>query len=101
MKVWFVIERETFKDEMKRKEYYEFLDTFMPMWEKKHEGVKCKSLGGWSDNPGCVMNIVEYDSMEEFSKVWSDEEFQKELVNLRNHCESYKQRIMRPTVMVR
>lgn len=101
MKVWWVMEMETFKDEMKRKEYYEFLDTWGPMWQKKHEGVKFNYLGDWSDNPGCVMYVNEYESMEEFSKVWSDEELQKELVKLRNHCKTIKIRIMRPTVSVR
>jgi hypothetical protein len=101
MKVWWVSEIETFKDEAKRKAYYEYLDIWGPLWQKKHEGVKWKNLGGWSDSPGEVMNVAEYESMEELSKVWSDEEFQKALVTLRNHCKSYKIRIMRPTVTVR
>lgn len=101
MKVWGVTEIETYKDEAKRKKYYEYLDTWGPFRQKKHEGVKFKDLGGWSDNPGCVMFVTEYESMEEFSKVWSDEEFQIELVKLRNHCKSFRTRIMRPTVSVR
>ena len=101
MKVWFVTERETFKDEAKRKKYYESMDTLGPIWEKTHEGVKYTSLGGWSDNPGYVMSVDEYENMEEFSKVWSDEEFQKGLVILRNLCKSFKMRIMRPTITVR
>jgi hypothetical protein len=101
MKVWFVMESETFKDDAKRKKYYEYLDTWRPIWEKKHEGVKHNDLGGWSDRPGNVMYVVEYESMEEFSKVWSDEEFQKGLLILRNNLKSFNMRIMRPTVVVR
>jgi hypothetical protein len=101
MKVLLMIERETFKDEDRRKKYYEHMDKFTPIWEKKHEGVKFKSLGGWSDQPGCVVTMAEYESMEEFSKVWSDEEFQKELLKHRNLVETMKIRIMRPTVSVR
>ena len=100
MKVWFVTERETFKDEAKRKKYYEIMDTLSPSWEKMHEGVKATMLGGWSDSPGYVMGVSEYENMEEFSKVWSDEEFQKNLLILRNHCKKFKVRIMRPTISV-
>ena len=101
MKVWLVVERETFKDEAKRQKYYEAMDTLVPQWKKIHEGVKSTSLGGWSDNPGSVMGVTEYENMEEFSKVWSNEEFHKGAVILRNLCNSYKMRIMRPTITVR
>jgi hypothetical protein len=100
MKVWFVMEVETYKDDAKRKKYYEYLNTFRSLYEKKHEGVEYEFLGGWSDNPGCVMYVYEYESVEEFSKVWSDEEYQQELVKLRNHCDALKIRVMRPTVRV-
>jgi hypothetical protein len=103
MKVWWVMEMETYKDEDKRKKYYEYMDEFRPIWQKKFEekDVKCTRLGGWSDNPGWVMNVTEFESMEELSKMWSDEELQKSLLKLRNHCKSLKLRIMRPTVRVR
>jgi uncharacterized protein (DUF1330 family) len=101
MKVWFVTETETFKDEDKRKKYYEYLEIHGPLVKKKLEGVKGKYLGSWSDNPGRMMNVLEFESMEELSKVWSDEEYQKSLLRLRNHLKSQKIRIMRPTVIVR
>jgi DNA-binding PadR family transcriptional regulator len=101
MKVWSVIEIETVKDEDKRKKYYEYLDIHRSLMNKKLEGVKYKFLGGWSDNPGWVMSVTEFESMEEFAKVWGDEEVQKSLLRLRNHCKSVRVRIMRPTVIVR
>jgi hypothetical protein len=79
------------------------MDEFRPIWQKKLEekDVKYTPLGGWSDKPGWVMNVNEYESMEELSKMWSDEEIQKGLLKLRNQCKSFKLRIMRPTVSVR
>ena len=101
MKVWFVMEFETFKDDAKRKEYYDYLkSSWRPTKEKTYEGVTFKNLGGWSDYPGWVMYVEEFESMEEFSKVWSNEEYQKEILKLRNHVKSFKMRIMRPTVSV-
>jgi hypothetical protein len=87
MKVLYAIEWETHKDEAKRKKYYEFFDE-EKTWEKTHESVKYKDLGTWADQPGHLTFLTEYESMEEFSKVWSDEEFQKYLVKWRSHCKS-------------
>ena len=100
MKVWWVITLETFKDEARRKAYYEYVQKWGQIIQKKHEGVKYKRLGGWSATAGKVVWVSEYESMEEFSKVWSDEEYQKGLVELRNHVKGYKTMIMRPTVTV-
>jgi len=96
------MEFETFKDDTKRKEYYDYLESsWRPTSQKIYEGVKWKNLGGWSDNPGWVLWIAEFESMEEFSKVWSNEEYQKEILKLRNHLKSFKMKIMRPTISVR
>lgn len=100
MKVWWVVALTTFKDEARRKAYYEYNEKWTPLWQKKHEGVKFKALGGWSASPGEVVFVNEYESMEELAKVWSDEEIQKGLVKLRNHVKDYKTYIMRPTVSV-
>jgi hypothetical protein len=71
MKVMLVMKWETYKDEAKRKKYYEFDNS---IWEQKHEGIKYKELGGWGVQPGKIVYLYEYESMEEFSKIWSDME---------------------------
>ena len=96
MKVLLMVEAVTYRDEAKRKKFYEDLVDFMPFWEKKHEGVKYKYLGGWAEQPGHVIHLYEYESMEEFSKVWSDMDVQKQLVKARNLVEDFRIRIMRP-----
>jgi len=83
MKVLFVIEWDSPKDDAKRKKYYEFFDEYGPIWNKKHEGVKHKDLGTWADQPGHLTSLLEYESMEEFS------------------TKTFRMRIMRPTVIVR
>ena len=97
MKVMLVMEVETYKDEAKRKKYYEFDNS---VWKKKHEGIKYKELGGWGVQPGKLVYLYEYESMEEFSKIWSDMEIQARLVKLRNLCKDFKIKIWRPTVSV-
>ena len=97
MKIMLVMEVETYKDEAKRKKYYEFDNS---IWKKKHEGIKYKELGGWGVQPGKLVYLYEYESMEEFSKIWSDMEIQTLLVKYRNLCKDYKIQIWRPTVSV-
>ena len=101
MKVLWVMAMETFKDEARRKPYYAYGEKWTELWEKKHEGVKYKSLGGWSASPGKVVYFNEYESMEELAKVWGDEEIQKGLVKWRNLTKDYKIHIMRPTVIMK
>ena len=97
MKVMLAMKVETFKDEAKRKKYYEFDNA---IWKKKHEGIKYKELGGWGVQPGRLIYLYEYESMEEFSKIWSDMEIQALFVNYRNLTKEFKVSIWRPTVSV-
>ena len=99
MKVWWVVQVTTFKDEARRKVYRENNQKWIPIMQKKHEGIKSKNLGGWSATPGTVVWVREYESMEELSKLWSDEEVQKRLLELRNDVKDYKAYIMRPVII--
>jgi hypothetical protein len=98
MKVMLVMKTETYKDEAKRKKYYEIDNT---VWKEKHEGIKYKELGGWGTQPGKVTFLFEYESMEEFTKIWSDMEIQAFLVKYRNLVKDFEVEIWRPTVSVR
>ena len=98
VKVLFIREWENYNDEAKLKKYYEYLETTQPFFQKKHEGVKFKNLGGWAEQPGHVVALTEYESMEEFSKIWSDEEVQRELIKLARHVKNFRVHILRPTI---
>ena len=100
MKVLFAVEAVTPRDGAKRKKFYEGMAGFEPLWGEKHEGVKFKYLGSWAEQPGHTLHLYEYESMEEFSKIWSDMEVQKQLVKMRNLVEDFRTRIMRPDLDV-
>jgi hypothetical protein len=100
MKVWWIMESEIYKDEDKLEKYSEYLATWSSLFRKKHEGVKYVHRGSWTDNPGHSMGVAEYESVEEFSKVWCDDELQAGLVKLRKHLKSLRLRVMRPCVNV-
>ena len=96
MKVLFMVEAVIHKDDEKRKKFYENVPEYMSTWAKKHEDVKYKYLGSWAEQPGHTFHLYEYESMEEFSKIWSDVEVQRQLVSLRNLVKDFRIRIMRP-----
>ena len=100
MKVMWVMEIETFKEDTRRKKFYESYQKLRLIWKKKHEGIKYKDLGGWGVQPGKFVYLYEYESMEEFSKIWSDMEIQALFVKYRNLCKDFKINIWRPTVSV-
>ena len=95
MKVMLVVKLETYKDEAKRKKYYELDNS---IWAKKHEGIKYTFLDGWGVQPGKVVYLHLYESMEEFSKIWSDIEIQTLLLNMRNLVKNCEVEIWRQTV---
>ena len=92
-----ITEWETFKDEAKVKKYYEYLETepFRVHMEALESEVKDK---GWSAAPGHIVRIQEYESMEEFSKLWSDEEYHKKLIKLNRLVKNLSIRILRPAI---
>jgi quinol monooxygenase YgiN len=92
-----IIEWQTFKDEAKVKKYYEYLKTepFRAHREALESEVKSR---GWSAAPGHLVLIEEYESMEEFSKIWSDEEYQKKLIKLNRLVKNLSIRILRPAI---
>ena len=96
MKVLFVIEAVAPRDGEIRKKFYEYIAEFMPFWGKQHERIKYKYLGSWAEQPGETIHLYEYESMEEFSKIWSDMEIQKQFVKARNLVEDFRIRILRP-----
>ena len=68
------------------------------MIDEKHEGVKFKDHGGWAEQPGHPIWVREYESMEEFSKVWSDEEYQTEFIKIGRLVKNLRMRILRPII---
>ena len=97
MKILVITEWETFKDEAKVKKYYEYMETepFRAHREALESEVKHKA---WSAAPGHLVMIEEYESMEEFSKLWSDEEYHKKMIKLRRLVKNLSIRILRPAI---
>jgi hypothetical protein len=86
------------KDPERNKKRYEYQDkVFLPYVQKFEEkGVKWKT-SGWADGSGQMGSLYEFETWEDFSKVYQDQEFQTILSRwsyLVDHC---KIKIWRPS----
>ena len=82
MKTLVIMEWDNFKDEDKLKKYFDYIGTYPFRARREALEVKRVYSGGWSDGTGHMVLIEEYESMEEFSRLWSDEEHQRKLIRL-------------------
>jgi hypothetical protein len=98
MKVLGILEFDRPKDSEKLKKYYEYLEAKLPFLIKKYEEYNVK-LSGWTDGTGHVVDILEME-IEDYAKVMSDEELQKEWERFFRHINNVNMRVLRPTLRV-
>ena len=69
---------------------------FEPYYENKlKEGIKWKAED-YTDGSGWYVAWFTFETMEDFSKIWTDEEFQKMLTRYSFLVDECKVRILRP-----
>lgn len=83
------------KDEERRKQYTDMTRDTSRRERFEKLGV-IKSTRGWADGSGHIINMTEFESMEDFAKLWNDIEFQRMHVNLYRVVDNFKIRICRP-----
>lgn len=78
MEVVMMVKFNTPKAPERNKKRYEFgAENNRPYYDKKvKEGVKWNAKE-WSNGSGTVIGWHEFETLEDFNKVWGDEEFQK------------------------
>ena len=86
------------KEPERNKKRYEFqAENNRPYYDKKvKEGVKWKA-SGWADGSGLMLALHEFDTLEDFNKVWGDEEFQTNSARWSYFVDNCKIKIWRPT----
>ena len=76
-------------------------EVWRPYWEKlvKEKGIKFKS-SSWSDNTGHIINWIEYETMEDFTKMWEDEGHQQRWAAWTYFVDNARIRLLRPSLTV-
>ena len=89
-------------DTPKDGEYFEKSKELLKKWVQHYtEMVKEKSIKVtydkiFTDNTGHFSNWTEYESMDEFKKVWDDEEYQRYWAEYARYAFNCQFRVMRP-----
>ena len=79
MPVALLVEADYPKDEERDEKRVKFSkEVLFPHYEKmvEEKGIKTK-LSQWSDNTGHMVALWEFETMEEFAKMWNDERWQQ------------------------
>ena len=76
-------------------------EVMTPYWEKmvKEKDIKHKG-SGWSDNTGHMIGWGEFETMEDFSKMWEDEGIQQIWAAWAYLVDNARIRLLRPTFMI-
>ncbi len=98
MRVLVVLERDNAKDEERLKKYREYNQTYGPYRRGVQKGI-CKE-STWTDGTGHVVDIQEFESMEDLAKVWGDDEYHSRFVRFCRLVDNASRRILRPAIPV-
>jgi len=97
MKVVMLGEFNTPKEPERNKRRYQFADEVgKPYWDKKDKEVKMKR-SGWSNGSGVVIFWWEFETLEDFNKLWGDEEFQILMARWSYFVDNVKIRVLWPS----
>jgi hypothetical protein len=97
MKVLVMWEIESPEDEEDYKRYLESDKAWSNTVLVMMEGIKYTWLGAWTDRPGFHVSLIMFDSMEEYSKLWSNNDYHVGLNKHKRMCKSLKVRMFKPT----
>jgi len=102
MPVVFMREWDNPKDEErneKRRKYGR--EVWNPYWKKLVEEKGIKAKGSiWVDNTGHVVVWGEYETMEDFSKMWEDERLQQMWSQQAYFADNVRHRLLRPSITI-
>jgi len=101
MKAVLMIERHTPKDEERNKKRLKHnYEVMGPYWEKlvDEKGINQVGSGAWADNMGYLVNWIEFETMEDFAKLWEDEGWQKLFAQWVKLVDNVRIRLLRPSI---
>jgi len=99
MSVYLLMEFTCPKDEERNKKRLKHeVDWLYPYYEKKiKEGVIRKALG-LSDGTGRIVSLTTFETVEDFGKIWNDDEYKKGIVQLSYLVDNFTSRILREVI---
>ena len=102
MTVVLLMEWDNPKCEERNRERLKFQsEVWSPYWKKliEEKGIKVKS-SVWSDNTGHIVVWREFDSLEDFAKIYEDERAQQIMSRWTHFADNIRWRLLRPSITV-
>ncbi len=100
MKVALLVEYDNAKDESRYKKYGEQSREGMPEWFKKLVEETNVKFSDWADNTGHIISWLEFENMEDFAKLWNNEEWHKWWLRRNPFVDNLRFRLLRPSVTI-
>jgi hypothetical protein len=98
MKVLVMWEWDNSKDVERLKKYYEYAQTYVEYVSGVDKGICKRST--WVDGTGHHFQTLEFESMEDYTKVWSDDEYFSRFVRFCRLVDNARTHVLRPAVGV-
>ena len=98
MRVLVILEWDNPKDEERLKKYYG-----LPRADSEYMQAAMKGLCRatiWTDGTGHNVETQEFESMEDFAKLWGDDEYHRGFVRVCRTVDNASRRIMREAISV-
>lgn len=101
MPVVLLVEWDNPKETERNKRHYKWgREVFRPYYEKRRkEGVKWEA-SSWADGTGHIIAWHEFETLEDFSKIWNDTEYQEMTARWTYLVDNARARILRPSISV-
>jgi len=101
MPVVLLLEWDNPKDEArneKRRKFEEVITSYRKTLVEE-KGIKLK-FSGWADGTGHIVTWWEFETMEDFAKMWNDEKWQQMIARWTYLVDNASVRLLRPAITV-
>ena len=102
MSVILMLEWTNAKDISRFKKYGEFSRSGRgaAYWQKKKDEGIVKNFSNWADNSGYLIFWVEFENIDDFAKLWADEEYHKLFLDWNPLVDNLRFRLLRTAVTI-
>ena len=98
MKMLVIVEWDNTKNEERLKKFYEYTTTYLEYVNRVDKGI-CKR-NTWVDGTGHHFQTQEFESMEDYVKVWGDDEYFSRFVRFCRLVDNARTHVLRPAISV-
>ena len=94
-----LVEWDNPKEEERLEKRYKFTrEVTDPYWQEKMEEGIVKDVSDWADNTGHRIKWIKFESMDNFAKIWGENEYHRGTTGFSRLVDNLRYRLLRPTI---